>query len=110
MSQRKTSEERIDSLDARIAQLLAQKEQEQARLDEAAEKACHNAECVIGRLVLEQVEGGWRTVDLDRLANVIASSGEVLGRCVTTELTVAETARRTREFERAHRAAQGVRS
>ena len=50
MSQRRTSEEKLASLDERIAQLLAQKEEEQARLDEAAEKARHNAECVIGRL------------------------------------------------------------
>ena len=109
MSQRRTSEEKLASLDERIAQLLAQKEEEQARLDEAAEKARHNAECVIGRLVLDQVGGGWRTVDLDRLAHVIAGSGEVLGRCVTEELSVSETAKRTREFERAYRAAQGAR-
>ena len=109
MSQRRTSEEKVASLDERIAQLLAQKEEEQARLDAEAEKARHRTECVIGRLVLEQVEGGWRMVDLTRLANVIAGSGEVLGRCVTGELSVSETAKRTREFERTHRVAQGAR-
>ena len=109
MSQRRTSEEKLASLDERIAQLLAQKEEEQARLDEAAEKARHNAGGVSGGVVLEGVGGGWGAVGGGRVARVIAGSGEVLGRCVTEELSVSETAKRTREFERAYRAAQGAR-
>jgi hypothetical protein len=53
--------------------------------------------------LLERFDGGWRTVDLERIEAVVDRSSEVFARCVADELPVEEAARRTREWQRAHR-------
>ena len=56
----------------------------------------------IGGLVLEMFDGGWRSVDLDRLEHVVGRNGSVLATCVAPTLPVEEAAR-TRMWQRAHR-------
>lgn len=103
MSKRRSYEEQAQSIEQQIARLRERQREVLARESEASKKGEDAMRFALGGLVLECVEGGWRTVDLDRLEEVVDRNRHVFASCVADELPVEEAARRTREWQRGHR-------
>lgn len=110
MSARKTYERQAADIEAQIAMLRERRREVLARESEANHKGEDALRFAIGGLVLECFEGGWRTVDLDRLEEVVDRNRHVFATCKAPELPVEEAARRTREWQRCHRERVAVRA
>lgn len=100
---RKSFEEQAQSIEAQIAMLRERRREVMARESEADRKGADAVRYAIGGLILEMFDGGWRSVDLDRLEHVIGRNGSILATCTAPVLPVEEAAARTRMWQRAHR-------
>lgn len=104
MSRRRTYEEQAQDLERQIEALRERRRQALARHGEEERKALEHARYTIGQLVIDCVpQGEWKSIDLERLEEILEKNAPALASCVTDALPVAEANRRMRVWERARR-------
>ncbi len=96
-------EDKIERLDAQIAQLKDRRADVRRKLAADERKARNHACMVLGGMVLSCFDEGWRTVDFGAVDQIVKKNSKVFGSRTAPELPAPEASKRLRLWERTKR-------